>query len=66
MDKVYCDDCAHLTDDDHDSYCESPKNYDMSSNWRRKFRDYILKPEVKNANNDCKDFKLVWYKRIFR
>ena len=66
MPKAYCGDCCFISDGEYASYCDAPSNVTAANIWRCKTREYKATPERKNANNDCPEFELVWYKKLFR
>jgi len=66
MDKVYCRDCAYIHEDDYSDECHAPANCKTVDTWMQQVVEYLLLPLMKNDRNDCKDFKLVWYKRLFK
>lgn len=63
--KVYCDHCAYLSNNDYDQSCENKNNWTLENNWNRRYKNYKELPSTKNKNNNCPDFKLVWYRRLF-
>ena len=69
---VYCEDCKHLKNASLKSsyttspsmyYCDSPANKESKDGWLRKQSLTFgpkLYPWQKNAENNCKDFELLY------
>ena len=65
--KIYCKDCKYCPDHD-DSLCDKSKPvmyYDEARGKPIRLDTEYLPISEKNAHNDCQDFKLLWWKKIF-
>jgi hypothetical protein len=54
--KVYCIDCEHLFSISSSYDCGHPTNLVEVDTPLKKIYSYIEYPEIKNKNNNCKDF----------
>jgi hypothetical protein len=67
--KIYCRYCKHFIAwidknkmNEYDCDKETVKNLDFKGDLIKKYSD--LKPDIKNVNNDCIDYKEVWIFRL--
>jgi hypothetical protein len=75
--KVYCGKCKWLwfsgigdaIDPPSHYKCNFPSNIkEVTRNgWRKKnhYRGWKVSPQKRNANNDCSDYQVKWYRRWF-
>lgn len=53
--KVYCKNCKYFYSNFGFEFCNAPNN--LKDNYLEESNERIETPEIKNANNNCKDYE---------